>query len=413
MAIRRILSFYYILFGSLTGLSNTTNETVGLILSLLMLIGIAKIAPLFRGMKDSHNALKESRTKYKIVADNTFGWEFWLDPDDHFIYCSPSCKRITLYGPDEFFKDYKLFRRIIYKDDQELFRKHRDESEARNASDEIEFRIIRADGELRWIGHSCQPVFDADGNYLGTRGSNRDITERKNAEQQSKELINLKSSFVSTVSHEFRTPLASISLSSEILQTYYKTLSQSEITSHFNSISNSVGYLTSLLEEVIMLNRIDMGKLEIRAEDLDIIKYIRQLIQEIKLTSKNSPVINFFSNVESAIIKTDEICLRQIFANIISNAIKFTSVDKNVFINIKLGNQNLEIEIIDEGIGIPEEDQKEIFSPFFRAKNVRNIPGTGLGLCIAKRSVEMLNGEILLKSKLGKGTTIIVLFPVT
>ena len=117
--------------------------------------------------------LRKSETKYRIVADNAYGWEFWLSPEGKFLYSSPSCKRVTGYDAGEFLADPDLLNRIIHPDDRSIFLSHHDKSAA---EDEIEFRIMRPDGTHSWIGHMCQPIFDEDGQFLGRRGSNRDVT---------------------------------------------------------------------------------------------------------------------------------------------------------------------------------------------------------------------------------------------
>jgi len=133
--------------------------------------------------KMMETSLQESETKYRIVSENTYDWGYWISPEKKFIYLSPSCKRITGYDTDEFLADPNLIYRIIHPEDQPIFAGHITEAEKQLHSDEIEFRIIRKDGTVRSIGHVCQPVFDRDGNFLGTRASNRDLTKRKFAEE--------------------------------------------------------------------------------------------------------------------------------------------------------------------------------------------------------------------------------------
>jgi PAS domain S-box-containing protein len=137
--------------------------------------------------RQTQQALKESENKYRIVADNTYDWEFWSSPEGKYLYVSPSCKRITGYDPQEFLKDPDLHRRIIHPDDRSCFDDHLRKVEGRKAG-EVEFRITRPDGTIRWIHHACQPVFDSGRNYLGPRGSNRDITDRKHKEEELRQL---------------------------------------------------------------------------------------------------------------------------------------------------------------------------------------------------------------------------------
>jgi PAS domain S-box-containing protein len=140
--------------------------------------------------KRAEEALRESEAKYRIVADNTYDWEFWLTPENEIVYISPSCKRITGYAPDQFIVDPSLLKRIVHPDDYSRFADHYHEVK-RLRSGLLEYRIIRSDGVIRWIEHACQPVFDDKENFLGTRGSNRDITTRKQAEEHLAERVML------------------------------------------------------------------------------------------------------------------------------------------------------------------------------------------------------------------------------
>ncbi|HEY6000340.1 MAG TPA: CHASE domain-containing protein [bacterium] len=133
--------------------------------------------------------LRASEEKYRVVADNTYDWEFWLDPQGAFLYSSPSSARITGYGTEEFMADPGLLERIIVLEDGELFARHRREVTVAPAHAEISFRIRRRDGAVRWIDHVCQPIHDGAGRFIGTRGSNRDVTEKKRAEEERERLI--------------------------------------------------------------------------------------------------------------------------------------------------------------------------------------------------------------------------------
>jgi PAS domain S-box-containing protein len=131
----------------------------------------------------AEEALRESESRYRIVADNTYDFEFWLDPDGRYIYASPSCERITGHKPEEFLSDPELRFKIVHPEDRQLLMDHSRSAE-REEPGALDHRIIHRDGSVRWIGHVCQPIFDSSGKFLGTRGSNRDITERKHAEDE-------------------------------------------------------------------------------------------------------------------------------------------------------------------------------------------------------------------------------------
>jgi PAS domain S-box-containing protein len=138
--------------------------------------------------KRAEKALQDSESKYRIVADNTFDWEFWQSPDGQFVYLSPSFERITGYGAQECMREPSLLRRIIHPEDQELYDRHLSDFHHKQVVGDFEYRLIRLDGSLRWIEHVCQPIFDSDGKYLGVRGSNRDSTQRKQAEEELRRL---------------------------------------------------------------------------------------------------------------------------------------------------------------------------------------------------------------------------------
>jgi len=153
--------------------------------SIFRLFAVRAAAELER--RKSEKSLREAEVTYRIVADNTHDWEFWVSPEGEFVYTSPSCERVTGHAAAEFAADSDLLLRIIHPEDLPLFEEHRQLVRDEVSAGQLEFRIIRPDGDVRWIGHVCQPVFDSGGGFLGNRGSNRDITDRKRAEEALRE----------------------------------------------------------------------------------------------------------------------------------------------------------------------------------------------------------------------------------
>jgi PAS domain S-box-containing protein len=183
--------------------------------------------------KRAEEALRESELKYRIVADNTYDWEHWGDPAGKYLYVSPSCKRITGYGPEEFMAKSDLMESLVVPEDRYLFEVHTRNEVKKRLVDEVEFRIKRSDGELCWIHHICQPVFDHKGNYLGFRGSNRDITKRKRMEEELR-----KSRDELELRIQERT--------AELLKAYRKLEEQSRILE---------GFFTSTITPLVFLDR--------------------------------------------------------------------------------------------------------------------------------------------------------------
>jgi len=144
----------------------------------------SRVAERTSELLEANASLQQAKEKYRTVADHTYGWEFWTDPKGNFLYCSPSCERISGYKASEFLQDRDLFGKIIYPADQNFLNCHKQKEEkGREGNLEINYRIIHRDGSIRWMGHVCQPIYSENGELIGNRGSNRDITERKNMEQ--------------------------------------------------------------------------------------------------------------------------------------------------------------------------------------------------------------------------------------
>jgi signal transduction histidine kinase len=247
----------------------------------------------------------------------------------------------------------------------------------------------------------------------------RDITERKrvetdilNALEKEKELNELKSRFVTMASHEFRTPLATIFSSSELLEYYSHKWSEEKKIKHQQRIQSSVKHMTSLLDDVLLIGKADAGKLEFQPKPIDIIQFCRDLVEEVQVTT-TSHTINFciqeqLSQLEGLI---DDKLLRHIIINLLTNAVKYSPEGREVIFDLKCDRTSAIFAIQDRGIGISVEDQQKLFESFHRGQNVSNIPGTGLGLAIVKKSVDLHGGTITVQSQLEVGTKFTVVLP--
>ncbi|MCB0704950.1 MAG: PAS domain-containing sensor histidine kinase [Saprospiraceae bacterium] len=246
-----------------------------------------------------------------------------------------------------------------------------------------------------------------------------EIQVRKNAEealQKSKEEINkalhaekelgaLKSRFVSMASHEFRTPLSSILTSVELIELYSQSESHPKREKHIERIKSAVTNLTSILNDFLSLSKLEEGNIQLNPVELPIYAFCQKINNELKPTFKTGQELLLSKAAEELIIFQDPKVLKLIFSNLLSNASKYSPENSTIHCNISYTDSTLSIEIMDQGIGIPEEDQMHLFTRFFRAHNVENIQGTGLGLNIVKQYVDLLEGTIRFESKLGKGTT--------
>jgi signal transduction histidine kinase len=230
--------------------------------------------------------------------------------------------------------------------------------------------------------------------------------------EKEKELNEMKSRFISTTSHEFRTPLTSVLLSADLMKLYGHSWSESKKNEYFDKIKNSVIYLTKLLDDMLTLSRTESGKINYNPEPVDLSVLAGECIDDGKslITARHELNLSFESNQKEFIL--DPKLMRFILSNLISNAVKFSPDGGEVKLKIDSGADNILIEISDMGIGIPPEDINKIFESFYRTKNAELMTGTGLGLAIVKRAVELHNGEIAVTSELNKGTTFYIKIPI-
>jgi PAS domain S-box-containing protein len=237
--------------------------------------------------------------------------------------------------------------------------------------------------------------------------SQQDLNEALNKE---KELNEIKSRFVSTASHEFRTPLSTVLSSAALLAKYVKTEEQDKRERHIRRIKDSVKHLNDLLEDFLSLGKLEEGKVQVKPEVAEVKDFLDEVAEEMKAIAKPAQQILVEMNGDAQFI-TDKKLLKNILINLLSNAVKFSPEDGCINLNAHNTNGQMVISVKDQGIGISEEDQLHLFSSFFRGKNAMNIQGTGLGLHIVKGYVELLHGNITLQSAIGAGTTITIEIP--
>ena len=234
--------------------------------------------------------------------------------------------------------------------------------------------------------------------------------ELNTALNKEKELNEIKSRFVSMASHEFRTPLSTILSSASLAAKYQLTHEQDKREKHINRIKNSVQHLNDLLEDFLHLGRIEEEKVIINVGLFDVEAYIRQVFDELKSILKHGQQMQLTFN-GPATFSTDKRLLKNVLINLLSNAVKFSAEHKLVEVTVINSDAKLMLQIKDHGIGIPKEDMPHLFTTFFRCKNAVNIQGTGLGLHIVKRYIDLLEGQITLSSQVNEGTVFNVGLP--
>lgn len=235
--------------------------------------------------------------------------------------------------------------------------------------------------------------------------------ELSEALDKERQLNEIKGRFVSMASHEFRTPLTTVLSSASLLSKYVTAEDQEKRDKHIQRIKNSVNNLNDILEDFLSLGKLNEGKVDKKMEVVNVCEILDETIEEMKELLKTGQYFKVNCN-ENCVALTDKKLLRNILINLISNAIKFSADDKPICIGAVKASESIIVTVEDNGIGICAEDQEHLFASFFRAANATNIQGTGLGLHIVKRYIDLLGGDVKLKSELGKGTIITFSIPI-
>jgi len=294
------------------------------------------------------------------------------------------------------------------------------------------------DGSYYWVDTTIVPFLNEQGKpyqYLAIRS---DITKRKAVEEElhraneelenkvrertyeltqalerEKELNEMKSRFVSMASHEFRTPLSTILSSMALVEHYTEPEQAAKRMKHIDRIKSSVKNLTNILDDFLSLEKLEQGHVDVRSTEFDLKEFLTDVTDEIDgLLKRKFQTLHLHIEGDTSLCQDKKI-LRNVLLNLLSNAIKYSPEEKQIWVRAEVTGEDAMLTVRDEGMGIPAEAQPHLFSKFYRAGNAVNIQGTGLGLHIVKRYMELMDGNIRFESKEGKGTTFILEFPKT
>ncbi len=484
-------------------------------------------------------SLRESEENFRTVADYTYNWEAWLGADGAYRYVSPSCQYISGHTAAEFMADPALIVRITHPDEQALLREHNHAvtHEAMHDDADLDFRILTPEGEICWVSHSCTPVYAADGQWLGRRESNREITERKHMEarlhilfndapdpiilldkdymlrdanhayeimtgymraelvgkdpralgivssddsdatrlaqatlargqgvfeyivtvcakngacfdveismhpvmidaermylaslhdisarkqaesmmiesmRKLEELNQLKTRFVSVAAHQFRTPLATISLTAENLSAYRARMNDAKIEVRLSKIVAEVKHMQRLIDDLLHLTHMQSAGYRARLARHDLDAACREIVDQFHLDPQLKHTLAYASSAQPLSVMLDAGLIKEAITNLVDNAIKYSPAGSVVTMALTTRYQQVELRVSDQGIGIPPVDQPHLFHPFYRGSNINETPGTGLGLSIVKNAIELHGGTITVESEVGRGTTFTVMLP--
>jgi PAS domain S-box-containing protein len=336
------------------------------------------------------------------------------------IYLDAALGQMTGEEPRERYLTFDEIVPMLHPEDLDAVRQARDDCiKGLRPLYRIEHRLKTASGDWMWVLSRGRVVERAgDGRAVRMAGTNVDITQRKRAEvellsalQREKELSEMKSKFVSIASHELRTPLATILSSAELLEHYSDNLGPEDKLKMLHGVQMAVKRMNAMIEDVLTIGKAEAGALQFQPKPVDLRELCGKVVEELRIGVAKQHVIAFEQQFERGSLSLDEKLLRHILTNLLSNAVKYSPPGSTVSLLLAERDGQAFIEVGDQGIGIPPEDQARLFESFHRASNVGNRQGTGLGLVIVKKAVELHGGTIAIESQVDAGTRISVRLP--
>jgi two-component system sensor histidine kinase/response regulator len=363
--------------------------------------------------------LQASETRYRTIADFTYDWETWIDPQGKWLYCSPAVQEMTGHEPDAFLNNPALLRDIVHPDDRAVLSYHFNELHSPSQGMcRVNFRIVKPDGTIVWVEHICVPVFDADGIYLGRRAANRDVTDRvntltelENAKIAAEAASRAKSTFLANMSHELRTPMNGVM---GMVDMALRRATDPQQIEWLNKSKHSAQHLLAVINDILDISKIEADRLTLETIHFKFGEVLENLLSLLGHKAEEKQLkllVDLSPEVLRQVFLGDPLRLGQILLNLTGNALKFTT-HGSITVRARLLEDHpqdvlLRIEVADTGIGISAEDQQRLFTAFEQADGsmTRQYGGTGLGLAISKRLAHMMGGEIGVESTPGQGST--------
>jgi len=363
--------------------------------------------------------LNEAKNKYKILAENTVDLVCTHDLNGFFQYVSPSIRFILGYYPYEIIGLSPLD--FAHPEDAEKLSRNIISFVSGEQIMSTKIRLRHKNNSYIWFEIKAKLVFE-NKVLTGFHTSTRDITESIEAKfaiektlKQERELNELRTNLVSTISHEFRTPMTTIRSSAELIMLYLENQNIENaalVEKRVNTITSEIDRIVNLMNRVLIISKNDLGKTNFRPTEFDLKTTCMDAIELSDFNKINGKELVTSFNGEHFPIFADKNLMEYILINLLNNAYKYSKKSKLApSLSVEINDNKINIKIKDHGIGIPDDDQSKLFNTFFRASNTNGIEGTGLGLYIVKTFTEKNSGSIKLESKLGVGTTVTLFFP--
>jgi PAS domain S-box-containing protein len=350
---------------------------------------------------------------------------FWLRDvsSEYYLYISPAYEEIWGRPPEDLYHNPALMTESIHPDDRKEVLAAMEQLNTRRVFNG-EYRIIRADGQVRWIHARVFPVLDEKDEVTRLTGIAEDITERKEAQtallererlrmalEKEQEISALRHKLMSTLSHEFRTPLTIVQAAVQMLEVYAERNDAEKHHQRLKVILQQVKQMTEMLDDMSLVVHGTSQYMKFKPQTVEIEQLCRDFIEEMQASIGANHRMAFITDGNVQTLQADPRLLGRILSNLLHNAVKYSPKGAEVRLQLHQEENCLVLRVSDKGIGIPPEEQTHVFEPFFRASNTGDVRGTGLGLRIVKDCVTLHGGSVTFESLPGKGTTFMVRLP--
>ncbi|MBN1301971.1 MAG: PAS domain S-box protein [Melioribacteraceae bacterium] len=372
-------------------------------------------------LKKANERIKVEKEKYKTVAENSGDFIYWIDPNGNFVYVSPNAEQITGYTTQDFLTNPDLYKEIIFPEDIQVFERHLKDKDELDGTKPIEFRIIRKDGKISWLLHLCKSVYSEDNTYLGIRGSNSDITQKKLTEleleknrEELKKSNMTKDKLFSIISHDLKNPFQSLLGITEAIANMPEEFTLDEIREVGNQLNTSSKNIFTLLDNLLKWSMMQQGNLELNPGKNSLDGLVADAVNHIEVKAELKEITVNNNLTEDIQVFCDKTMIASVLLNLLTNAVKFTNRKGTISIDAEaVDDKFIRVSIADTGIGMTDEVQSRLF----RVGEKIGTPGTegelstGLGLLLSAEFVKENKGEIWVESKLGCGSTFFFTLP--
>jgi two-component system, LuxR family, sensor kinase FixL len=385
----------------------------------LLLVGLALfVLYYFSSWRAAASDREELEQRFGFLVRHVKDYAiFLIDPEGRVMSWNKGAERIKGYSEAEIIGQPIS---IFYTDEDN--RRGEPYLNLRRALEEGRYESIgvrkRKDGSVFYADVVFTPIYDDKNVLKGFAKITRDISDQKKAEQdmqetlrREKELSELKSRFVTLASHEFKTPLSVILSSVSLIEKYPETEQQDKRLKHVHRIKSNVNNLKQILNDFLSLEKLEDGIIKNCPVETDLVQQVGETIHDMEEAVTKGQEVRLQTIGNPRPVWVDAQLLRNILNNLLSNAIKYSPAGGSIDVTLSYRPAGVDIEVKDEGIGIPAEERQHLFERFFRASNTTGISGTGLGLSIVRRYLDLMGGDIQLTSQPGQGSTFKVMLP--